>query len=271
MPNGSYQGAQTTTSAERSIAGIAVCESWPTKSTRSATPRLEATACSRWYSGSAVRASPEPEPPTTTSSASCPASTSRASASIAMPMPLRGTRRPIVISRARSPRGAREPRTENRSMSTPQGTTEMRAVGTPRPLSSNASSEQVATIPSARWPTPGSSQARSSGLVSSAPCCRRLTTPRAWKVCTTGTRRPVARSTCSEASSAATPDIQKWLCTRSGRSCSHSSARSIAKSPMNGNSSSFETRLGGPASMCTTSTPEAKGTRRGREGSSRRV
>ena len=51
---------------------------------------------------------------------------------------------------------------------------------------------------------------RCGGLVSAAPCSRRFTTPRAWNVCTTG--MPSGRAAAQPAS----PDIQKWVWTRSG-------------------------------------------------------
>jgi hypothetical protein len=60
----------------------------------------------------------------------------------------------------------------------------------------------VATIRSTSRATVRSAAIRSSGLVSHAPWCRRLTLPKAWKVCTVGT--PTSRA----AASTAIPDIQ---------------------------------------------------------------
>ena len=77
--------------------------------------------------------------------------------------------------------------------------------------SSRTSSEQVATTAAALRRRSRSVVARSTGLESAGPWCRRFTTPSAWNVCTTGMPSgPAARSD-------AQPDIQKWACTTSGR------------------------------------------------------
>ena len=60
----------------------------------------------------------------------------------------------------------------------------------------------VAATADAREASAGSHHDRSGGLVSVMPLQRRFVAPRAWKVCTTGTR------TCAAASRAARPDIQ---------------------------------------------------------------
>ncbi len=159
-----------------------------------------------------------------------------------VPTPLRRTSRDAVRTRNGRPRSSTGPSGRNSSVSTPHGTTEMACSGTPSALSSNASSEHVAITWSTLRPTAGSIHSRSAGLVSAEPWCRRLTTPSAWKVCTTGIRTPPVRAwTCWTASSAACPDIQKCPCTTSGRSTNHSAAITEANVPMNGNNSSFGT------------------------------
>ena len=96
---------------------------------------------------------------------------------------------------------------------------------------------------------------RTGGLVSRRPWNRRFVTPSAWKVCTTGTSRSRV------ADSAASPDIQKCACTRSGGSAANRAASSEPSRPTSGSSSSFGTGAAGPASRCSTSTPSAVRTR----------
>ncbi|OLT07623.1 hypothetical protein BJF77_13845 [Kocuria sp. CNJ-770] len=111
-----------------------------------------------------------------------------------------------------------------------------------------------------------SAASRPAGLVSAAPWCRRLTAPRAWKVCTTGICR------ASAARRAAIPDIQKCACTRSGapvRAQSRASQR--PNSSMYGARSSLGSGLGGPAGTCTTRAPGASSTTSGSRTASRRV
>ncbi|OUD90792.1 hypothetical protein CMMCAS03_09580 [Clavibacter michiganensis subsp. michiganensis] len=279
MPNGSYQGAHTTTSAVRITAGMSAWETRPWRRTRSATPAARAASIRRRASASSPASAASPDPPTMTSSTSRRPRRARIPrASIARSTPLRGTRRPTTMTRIGCVGSASAASSYARGvkcpMSTPHGITVMRAASTPARTSSAASSEQVAMTASARRPTPGSSSARAAGLVSSAPRWRRFTDPSAWKVCSTGgaAAAPTGEDASrAAASSAATPDIQKWLCTTSGRAVRQSARRPSASSPMCGSSSSLGTARAGPASRCTTSTPGANATRAGSAASSRRV
>ena len=187
-------------------------------------------------------------------------------AAMTSPIPLRSTSRLTTSRRERSgSRGSTGPSGRNRLRSTPHGTTVTRCRSAPIRTSSKTSSEQVATMRSACPARNRSSRRRLGGLVSLAPWWRRLTTPRAWKVCTTGT--PSGRA----AARAARPDIQKWAWTTSGGSTRQERRSPAASSSMWGSSSSLGIRSGGPASTCSTVTPGAKVTRGGRSGSSRRV
>ena len=266
MPNGSYQGTQTTASALRSRAGSSARPTRPRKCTRSSTWALRASARSRPTSGS-VSTSAASGPPATTSSASGPPLLTRpASAEIALPMPLRSTRRPTYTSRARpGVRSSASPIGRKVSRSTPHGTTEMRLRSPPRRSSSKTSSLQVATMRSHSSTRRRSTSSRSGGLVSREPWWRRFTTPSAWKVMTTGI--PSGRA----ASRAAYPLIQKCACTTSGRRRDHWRRRSSAKASMYGNRVSLETTSAGPAGTWSTVTPVPMGTRRGSARSSRRV
>ncbi len=261
MPKGSYQGTHATTSAERKSAGSSSRETDPRKRTRSLTPASLAMRRKRCSSGSPSSAGAG-GPPATTSSA--PGTS--ASAAMTLPTPLRGTSRPTDRILATSPlRAAVGPAGVKWSRSTPQGTTDTRRRGAPKRSSSNSSSLQVATIWSTSAAMRSSACSRSAGLVSDVPCWRRLTTPRAWKVCSTGSRSSVA------ASSAAMPDIQKCACTTSGGATSQERRRWSAKRPMYGGSASLGTYAAGPASTCSTTTPWASRTRAARHGASRRV
>src|SRR5512144_907649 len=261
IPNGSYHGTQATTSAERMSAGRASRPTRPRKSTRSSTPCRSASARRRRIS----RSRPSPVrsgPPATTSSASG----TSARALMRLPTPLRATSRPTNNTRYKPGcLASAAPSGRNRVRSTPHGRTDTRRRSAPIRTSSNSSSEQVATIRSSSRTRCSSIAIRCAGEVSLWPWCRRLTTPSAWKVCTTGI--PSGRA----AASAARPDIQKWAWTTSGRSRSHSVCRSRAKSSMYGSSSSLGTAVGGPAATWSTTTPGCVTTRRRRAWSSRRV
>ena len=193
------------------------------------------------------------------------ASGTPASARITVSKPLRGTSRPTHSTRGRSPRAATGPSGRNCSTSTPDGTTVIRLRAAPSRISSPTSSVQVATTRSTSRASARSSRIRTGGLVSSRPWNRRLVTPSAWKVCTTG------RSRSRVADSAASPDIQKCACTTSGGSAANRAASSEPSWPTSGSSSSFGTGAAGPASRCSTSTPSSVRTRSGSSAESRRV
>ena len=139
MPNGSYQGVHTTTSADRIRAGTWARGTAPVNTTRSATPRARAMSRSRRYSASPPSWS-RSGPPATTSSAPG----SRASASMAVSMPLRSTSRPSVSSRPGDSRRATAPDGQKVPVSTPHGTTDTLPAGMPSWPSSRTSSRQVA-------------------------------------------------------------------------------------------------------------------------------
>ena len=108
-----------------------------------------------------------------------------------LPMPLRshqrGRRRRRRRARRRAARRAR--RGGSASRSTPHGTTAIRRGRRPSRSSSKTSSVQVATTRSARRDDARArARAAPAGLVSASPWWRRLTTPSAWNVCTTGSR-----------------------------------------------------------------------------------
>jgi hypothetical protein len=124
---------------------------------------------------------------------------------------------------------------------------------------------QVAITRSTSRASARSIRTRTGGLVSRAPWNRRLVTPSAWKVSSTGI--PVPRV----AASAASPDIQKWACITSGGSTASRAASAVPSSPTSGSSSSFGTGAAGPASRCSTTTPPGMVTRSGSPAESRRV
>src|SRR5690606_3778234 len=127
IPNGSYHGVATTTSAERMSAGMSVRGTEPTTCTRSATPSSAASACSRTASGS-VWMRERTGPPATSSSASG----SGGRAAMTVSTPLRSTRRPTESRRnGVVPRGGyRSPSGLKSRTSPPQGTVRQRAGST---------------------------------------------------------------------------------------------------------------------------------------------
>jgi hypothetical protein len=133
----------------------------------------------------------------------------------------------------------------NTSVSTPHGTIETRSVVSPSRRSSNTSSVQVATTWATVLHSERSSSIRFGGEVSAAPWCRRLTEPRAWKVCSTGTDPAAA--------TAASPLIQKCACTTSGACSAQVRRRSAANSGMCRSRSSLGSSQAGPAGTWTTS------------------
>ena len=94
-----------------------------------------------------------------------------------------------------------------------------------------------------------SSSTRFAGLGSAARWWRAFTTPRAWKVCTSGMGRPAVPLR------AARPDIQKCAWAMSGGSCCHSRASRPPNSGMCGSSSSFSSGAIGPAGKRRRLTP----------------
>ena len=193
MPNGSYQGAHTTTSAERSSAGTSARATGRRSRTRSVTPCRAASARRRAPSRVGVelalapvrRRRPAPRPARAASASTMSSTPLRAPA---------GRRRRPARGRRRAQRRRR--RGGSASRSTPQGTTAP-APGRAQRISSSSSSSQVAMT---RVDAPGEPRARADavvGLVSAAPWWRRLTEPSAWKVCTSGmpsrARRRAAR------------------------------------------------------------------------------
>ena len=221
MPNGSYQGAHTTASAERSNArhplrGAAA----PRKRTRSRDPALggqSRPAAPRSGSSGPGSAGHAPARPSGTA----------ASAAIASSTPLRRTSRPTLTSRGRplraSDRAVRGERASRRPRRAPPGSG---AAARPCRISSKTSSLQVAMTRSAPRATRplGARPARRAGVARS-PWCRRLTLPSAWKVCTVGTPDvPGGREPAS-------PDIQKCACTTSGGSPAPGRVQPVAPAP----------------------------------------
>ena len=121
----------------------------------------------------------------------------------------------------------------------------------PGSSSSSTSSRQVATTWSASRtscrPRPST---RSGGLVSASPWWRRLTTPRAWNVRTTG-GSPSGRA----ASSAAQPGHPEVGVDDVGPADRPTAPQRRAKAGMCGQRSSFGTGSGGPARTCSTRDP----------------
>ena len=94
IPNGSYHGTVTATSADRNNAGMSSWRTWPRNVTRSATPCRSATSRRREISGSSSM-SPAGGPPATSNSV--PASPLSASSTVWTPF--RSTSRPTVTRR----------------------------------------------------------------------------------------------------------------------------------------------------------------------------
>lgn len=255
MPNGSYQGVQTTASAEPSKAGSRSLGTAPSSRTRPATPSRDASSSRRRASGS--RGSSDGSGPPAISSS---APGSRTSASMMVSYPLRGTSRPTLTSRtvaSGDQSGETAAATPDRaagwkrSRSTPHGIASTRPGSLPRASSSVISSRQVAMIPSACRTRLCSTTRRCAGEESSRPWWRRFTTPRAWKVTRYGSR-------CVRAARwLAQPDIQKWACRTSTRSRSTASVNRWAKVSMCGQRSSFASRRVGPAGRWATRYPFA--------------
>ena len=239
MPNGSYQGAHTTASAERSSAGTSA-RGDRRRGTAPGPRRRQraASACSRASVGiagcprrrAADDAARRPAPAASAATDLVDALAPHQPADAHQP-------RPPARAAATGPSG------ENARVSTPQGTTRhAAAVGapcgsarTPRRRRSRGRGRRGGRAPARR-------AIRPAGWCRRAPWWRRLTLPSAWKVWTTGC--PGRAS----AAVAASPDIQKWACTTSGGSARQARSSPSASAGMCGRSSSFGIGRAGPAS-----------------------